>query len=193
MKIVVIDDEIKQLEILSQKYRGLTFLEFSSNIRDYFEIDVTTLNVALKNSILDVEFLFVHHSINNIRLPNNFFPQIENLLGKEKIFYFSGGRETDYFKRSIKRDCFYNRFEKFVNLFIKVQQWYIPTFFQGNYENTFVKKQIHDLKSTRIDQLYNNQSYQRLILFLNIEKDLPKDYLNTTDLLNDIKKQFRIT
>jgi hypothetical protein len=173
-KIVFIDDEIERLDTLKKLCKEYNDILFSTSIYKYFQPDKNGKSVSLVVPIDDIQFFFIHKSINDEKkIPETFFSLIKNIVKESEIFTFSGGSSNDAVNKILKRENLYSNFLHFVRFSKRYNEWFIPCLYKPNeYEKLYAKKLYEEVNKFFIR---NNQieciAYEKLESLI----DLPKE------------------
>lgn len=179
-KILFIDDEKEYCEKLKAQLHTQgdgNSVDFANSANDYFEPIDSGKSVKEIKDTMNYAYIFIHKSINDTKLPETVFSAIKNLIGKNKLFVFSGGSNNVIKEHKFNREELYKNFIAFVEFQIAFGDWYIPILYYGDYKKRYTKKMIEEIrKLENINFLGENNAYKNICKLLNFSNNTYKNY-----------------
>jgi len=191
-KILFIDDEKESISELEKEILKIThieqnYIDFAFSIYDFFEPIDSGKSVKIASNLDDYAFIFIHKSINDIRIPETIFSAIINKVGKNKLFIFSGGSGNVIKERKFNREKLYNKIPSFVEFCSKYGDWYIPVLYFEDYRKKYANKLIEEIRVLKsISALGENIQYKKLEALLDLNGRVYEKYETINQFINEI-------
>jgi len=196
-KIIYIDDTKNRLERIKEqveKYELQDKVLLFDSIYDIVNIKNGNVQQLKKNiNWQNINYIFLHKSLNDSKIPENIVSQIKELLPEGTIlFTFSGGSENNLESNILKRELLEKHFSNFLDFAKKFKVWHILVFYYPNsYKLFYASFLLEKLKDENFDSFYKliqNHAYIDLISLMDWDNNIiSSKYNNPKDFLEQAK------
>ncbi len=196
-KILLIDDEKSWLDNLKKdlEKRGCldnNFIVFSDSIGKYFLLKENS--VELRTDIDAFQYIFIHKSINDPKLPGNIFELIKYKTGEKKIYTFSGGAITRIEDQIFNRRNLYDNMVHFVCFYKDYNDWFIPVLYYYDYRKRYMRILLNKVESENrgvagMDNLFHNKNLKKIFKVLDLSLDIISKHRDKDDFLRRLKQK----
>ncbi len=174
-KIIYIDDTKNRLEEIKKLVNDSKFIDIHDKILLFDSIDsianIKSGNIQNLNNQInwqDIEYIFLHKSLNDPRIPENIVMQIKELLPEGvSLFTFSGSSTNNIKERILNRNTLEVYFSDFLKFAKEFHIWFIPVLYNpNNYKLHYASFLLREIKNKTFDsfqELTREQAYKDLI------------------------------